>query len=209
MIVVIDNYDSFAQNLARYFRQCGCQTNVIRNDQTCPAEILQGEPDGIVLSPGPCTPDQAGCSLAVVRELSGKVPILGICLGHQAIVQAFGGQIIRSSHAVHGQADRMFHDRSGILAAVPNPLTVGRYHSLEAARNGFPQQTLRINGWLEDGTIMAVEHVTHPTVGLQFHPESVLTQNGYCLIEAFLRRAQLPVSTRPFSPFQLSEPATP
>jgi len=194
MILLIDNYDSFVFNLARYFERLGQPTRVIRNDAVTVAEILRFAPDAIVLSPGPCTPNEAGCSLAVVRQLAERVPILGVCLGHQAIAAAFGGRIVRATEPMHGRTSPILHASQSLFAGLPNPFTACRYHSLVVERESLPAQ-LQITAWTADGTIMALEHRTQPVFGVQFHPESILTDGGYELLAAFLRRAGLAVPT--------------
>lgn len=196
MILVIDNYDSFVHNLARYFRRLGCVTKVVRNDEWTLGQVEHLHPDAIVLSPGPCRPVDAGISIELVREFSGIFPILGICLGHQAIVEAFGGKVIRSDSPLHGKSSPMLHVGGGLFQGLPSPLRVARYHSLVADRKTLPSQ-LSVTGWLEGDMIMAVEHRSHPTIGWQFHPESVLTECGYDLIARFLHRAGLSTSATP------------
>ena len=196
MILVIDNYDSFAHNLARYFRQLGSATQIVRNDRISISQINESHPQAIVISPGPGTPHDAGCSLDVVREFSGRLPILGICLGHQAIFQAFGGEIRRSNDPAHGRSSPLNHARHPIFETLPSPVPVARYHSLIVEAATIPE-CLETIGWLEDGTIMAVAHRQHPTIGLQFHPESVLTVGGYPIIRNFLSWAGVTVSPRP------------
>lgn len=196
MILVIDNYDSFVHNLARYFRRQGCATEVVRNDDLTLRELEAKCPDAIVLSPGPCGPVDAGISIDVVREYSGIFPILGICLGHQAIVEAFGGTVRRSESPMHGQTSALLHANRGLFAGLPEPLRVARYHSL-VAEPGLLPDSLQLTGWLEDGTVMAVEHRRHPTIGWQFHPESILTESGDELIMRFLRRAGLEPTSCP------------
>jgi len=194
-ILIIDNYDSFVHNLARHFRQLGQRTRVVRNDEISVAEIRTLSPSAIVISPGPCTPDDAGISLAVVRELSEEFPILGVCLGHQCIVQGFGGQVIRSGGPMHGRSSAVDHTDSPMFADIPNPLKVGRYHSLIAEKLTLPE-CLKVTALASDGTIMAVEHKTLPVVGFQFHPESILTEKGYQLLTNFLKIANVLVSRR-------------
>lgn len=192
MILLIDNYDSFVYNLARYFKRLGQATVVVRNTAVDVAGIRALEPDAVVLSPGPCTPKEAGCSLAVVREFYAELPILGVCLGHQAIAAALGGRIVRAA-PVHGRTSPIRHDGRGIFCGVPNPIVGCRYHSLvvdEASLAGG----LEVSARTGDGTVMALRHRELPVVGLQFHPESILTDNGYRLLAAFLRRAGLPVA---------------
>lgn len=192
-ILIIDNYDSFVHNLARYFRQLGQRTKVLRNDEISIEQVRELSPAAIVISPGPCTPDEAGISLAVVKELADEFPILGICLGHQCIVQGCGGQVIRSGGPMHGRSSPVDHTASPMFADVPNPLKVGRYHSLIAEKLTLPA-CLKVTALATDGTIMAVEHKTSPVVGLQFHPESILTEKGYQLLTNFLKIANAPIS---------------
>jgi anthranilate synthase component II len=188
MILLIDNYDSFVFNLARYFQRLGQTTRVVRNDAVDAGAVERTAPRAIVLSPGPCTPSEAGCSLDVVRRLSASTPILGVCLGHQAIGAAFGGRVIRAAEPVHGRASQIFHDEQSVFAGLPSPLVACRYHSLIVERESLPDE-LQVTAWTADGTIMAVAHREHDVVGLQFHPESILTDFGYVLLAAFLRRS--------------------
>ncbi len=192
-ILIIDNYDSFVHNLARHFRQLGQGTKVVRNDEISLPEIRAFSPAAIIISPGPCTPDEAGISLAIVKELAEEFPILGVCLGHQCIVQGYGGQVIRSGGPMHGRSSAVDHTESPMFASVPNPLKVGRYHSLIAEKLTMPE-CLKVTALATDGTIMAVEHKKLPVVGLQFHPESILTENGYQLLTNFLTIAGVSVS---------------
>jgi len=192
-MLVIDNYDSFVFNLARYFQRLGQRTQVVRNTAIDVAGVRAMSPDGLVLSPGPCAPEQAGCLLSLVRELHGELPILGVCLGHQAIAQALGARIIRATEPVHGRTSRVFHEGSGVFAGLPNPIIATRYHSLVVDEGSLPP-TLEITARTEDGTIMAIQHRELPMVGLQFHPESILTEHGYPILAAFLRIAGLPVA---------------
>ena len=188
MILLIDNYDSFVHNLARYFRRLGAVTQVVRNDAMDVAAIRQLQPQAIVLSPGPCTPAEAGCSLDVVRELAGDIPLLGVCLGHQAIGAALGGRIIRAAQPLHGRTSEITHSGRGLFEGLPSPLTVGRYHSLVIDPNMLPAD-LQVTATTADGTIMAVAHKQWPVWGVQFHPESILTEGGYTLLANFLRLA--------------------
>tara|TARA_B100000809_G_scaffold226009_2_gene237379 strand:- start:163 stop:822 length:660 start_codon:yes stop_codon:yes gene_type:complete len=204
MILLIDNYDSFVHNLARYFNQLGQQTVVLRNDAVTLEMVHQLAPDAVVLSPGPCTPDQAGISLDLVRQLSGQLPILGICLGHQVIAQALGSSIIRASQPVHGQSSPVHHDGEGVFQGLPNPLTVCRYHSLVIDRQSIPA-SLQVSCWLDDDTVMGIRHREFPLVGVQFHPESVLTEEGYQLLAQFLELAGLAAA----SPIPLLESRQP
>ncbi len=194
MIVIIDNYDSFVHNLARYFVLLGQRVHVVRNDRTDAAAIRALSPQAVVLSPGPCDPLQAGCSIGVVRELSRDVPILGVCLGHQAIAAAFGGIVVRSDHPVHGRASTIHHCGRGVFAGLPSPIRAGRYHSLVVDRGSLPSE-LAETAWTTDGTLMALAHRDRPTVGIQFHPESVLTEFGFELLANFLRLAGIECCT--------------
>ncbi len=193
MILLIDNYDSFVHNLARYFQRLGQRTMVVRNDAVDPAAIERLAPAAIVLSPGPCTPTEAGCSLDVVRRFAGRVPMLGVCLGHQVIGEALGGRVVRAAEPMHGRASEVVHDDQGLFEGLPNPLTVGRYHSLVVEAATLPAE-LSITARTGDGTVMALAHRRWPIVGLQFHPESILTEHGYDLLAAFVRLAGLPTA---------------
>ena len=188
MILLIDNYDSFVHNLARYFHRLGQETLVVRNDEISPARAAQYNPAAIVLSPGPCTPTEAGASLAIVRELAGKVPMLGVCLGHQTIAAAFGAEIVRAQQPMHGRVSVVAHRQTGIFANLPTPLTVGRYHSLIVDDRSLPQE-LEATARTEDGIVMALAHRDLPIYGVQFHPESILTEGGYTLLANFLKLA--------------------
>ena len=188
VILVIDNFDSFVHNLARYLRQLGNETVIYRNDQIDADSISKIQPDAIVISPGPCSPDQAGCSLNVVQQLAYEIPILGVCLGHQAIVQSFGGNIVCAGEPVHGRSTRIRHNETGVFEGLPTPLTVGRYHSLVAAPDSLPD-CLRVTATTDDGIVLAVSHRELPVVGLQFHPESILTEHGYAMLDNFLKIA--------------------
>ena len=185
MILLIDNYDSFVYNLARYVRELGEETVVRRHDATSAEEIRALRPSHIIISPGPCTPGEAGVSTDVVRRFGAGTPILGVCLGHQCIGAAYGAAIVRAPRPMHGKASRIRHDGFGVFAGLPNPFLAARYHSLVIARTGLPPE-LRVTASADDGAIMAVEHVSHPVIGLQVHPESVLTEFGYVLLDRFL-----------------------
>lgn len=188
MILLIDNYDSFVHNLARYLRQLGHETQVVRNDRVSVADICTMQPAAIVLSPGPCAPKQAGVCLDLVRELHATFPILGICLGHQVIAEALGGVVVRAAEPVHGRASFVEHNGLGVFADLPSPIRVARYHSLVVDQ--LPN-CLAVDAWLADGTPMAISHVKYSVYGWQFHPESVLTACGYELLTAFLQSAGL------------------
>ena len=192
MILLIDNYDSFVHNLARYFRCLGCETRVVRNTAIDTAGARALMPEAIVLSPGPCTPQRAGCSLELVRQLHTELPILGVCLGHQTIAEALGGRIVRAREPVHGRSFSIRHDGRGVFAAVPREITGCRYHSLVVEEATLPAP-LEVSARTRDGTIMALRHRRLPVVGLQFHPESILTDAGYGLLAGFLRLAGLPL----------------
>ncbi len=185
MLLLIDNYDSFVHNLARYFERLGQATAVVRNDAIDVAGVRELRPEAIVLSPGPCTPREAGVSLELVRELHTEVPILGVCLGHQVIAEALGARVVRAPAPVHGQASAIQHCGTGLFDGLPSPMRVGRYHSLVAEPASLVEP-LRPTAWTSDGVIMALEHCTLPVYGVQFHPESILTDSGYELLANFL-----------------------
>jgi len=195
MILLVDNYDSFVHNLARYFERLGQRTVVVRNNAVDVRAIQAMRPDAIVLSPGPCTPREAGMSLDIVRALHTKVPMLGVCLGHQVIAEALGGRIVRASMPMHGQASAIEHGHSGLFAGLPSPLRVGRYQSLVVDRSSLPDD-VRATAWSEDGSLMALEHDRWPVYGVQFHPESILTERGYDLLANFLTLAGLEVAVQ-------------
>lgn len=190
MILLIDNYDSFVHNLARYFRRLGQETLVVRNDAITLDEIRAHAPRAIVLSPGPCTPDEAGMTIDIVREFHLHVPMLGVCLGHQAIAAAFGGRIVRAAEPMHGRVSLVDHDGHGLFAELPLPLSVCRYHSLVVDETTLPTE-FSITARTSDGTVMALAHRGLPVVGVQFHPEAALTEHGYALLANFLRLAGL------------------
>jgi anthranilate synthase/aminodeoxychorismate synthase-like glutamine amidotransferase len=188
MILVIDNYDSFVYNLARYVELAGCPCEVVRNDALDIAGIREKAPEAIILSPGPRTPKEAGICMEVVQELGADIPVLGVCLGHQAIAESYGASVVRSGDPVHGKASPITHNGKGLFRGLPSPLSVGRYHSLIVH---LPEKSpLRVTAKTTDGTIMALQHVSHPVYGVQFHPESILTEHGLPLIQNFLKLAQ-------------------
>lgn len=185
MILMIDNYDSFVYNLVRYFIELGHDIKVYRNDALTVQEIRALAPTHIVISPGPCTPNEAGISLQVIQEFGGHIPILGVCLGHQAIGQVFGGVVKRAAQPVHGKTSLIQHNGQGLFKGLPQPLTVTRYHSLIVERESLPQE-LEITAETEEGEIMAFAHKTLSISGVQFHPEAVLTEGGHALLQNFL-----------------------
>jgi anthranilate synthase/aminodeoxychorismate synthase-like glutamine amidotransferase len=185
MVVLIDNYDSFVYNLARYVGQLGYRRLVFRNDAILIGQLAALQPSHIIISPGPRTPNEAGVSLKVIEYFAEKIPILGVCLGHQAIGQAFGGCVVKASRPMYGMSCKIQHHRQGILKNLNNPLEVARYHSLVVARESLPS-CLEITAYSDEGEIMALQHKTYPTYGVQFHPESILTEQGYDLIQNFL-----------------------
>jgi anthranilate synthase component 2/para-aminobenzoate synthetase component 2 len=191
VILVIDNYDSFVFNIARYIEELGRDVEVERNDRIDVDAILASGATGLVISPGPCTPDEAGVSTEAVRRLSGRLPILGICLGHQCIGQAFGAAVTRAATPMHGRASTIRHTGADLFAGLPPTFRVGRYHSLiVSATERAPE--IEPCAWSEEGEVMALRHRAHPTWGVQFHPESVLTEHGYDLLSAFLDRTGAP-----------------
>ena len=190
MILVVDNYDSFTYNLVQYLGELGAEPVVRRNDAITAKEALDMGADGILLSPGPKTPDDAGICLDVIREGSGRVPILGVCLGHQCVGQAFGGKVVRAERLMHGKTSKVIHDGAGLFAGLDNPFVATRYHSLLVARESIPEHVLRVSAWTSEGEVMGLEHAEHPTWGVQFHPESILTHQGMVLLQNFLYRCQ-------------------
>jgi anthranilate synthase/aminodeoxychorismate synthase-like glutamine amidotransferase len=193
MLLLIDNYDSFAHNLARYFERLGVPTHVVRNDAIDVATVRTMRPAAIVLSPGPCTPREAGASIDIVRTLHKEIPLLGVCLGHQVIAEALGGKVVRAETPVHGRSSSVVHDGTGLFAGVPSPLTVGRYHSLVVEPASLPSE-LRVTARTDRTVIMAFAHGRWPVFGVQFHPESILTEHGYDLLANFLVIAGLDVA---------------
>ena len=185
MILLLDNYDSFTYNLAQYLGELGCTLEVHRNDTISVEQIVKRKPERIVISPGPCTPQEAGVSVELIQKLAGKFPIFGVCLGHQAIGVAFGAKIVRAPKLFHGKTSEIEHDGKGIFRSVPNPLTATRYHSLIVERKSFPRELL-ISAETKDGIIMGVRHRKFKVEGVQFHPESVLTESGKQILRNFL-----------------------
>jgi anthranilate synthase/aminodeoxychorismate synthase-like glutamine amidotransferase len=194
MILLIDNYDSFVYNLARYVRELGEVPLVRRHDAVTVDEIAALAPSHIIISPGPCTPNEAGISTEVVRQLGERIPVLGVCLGHQCIGAAYGGEIVRAGRPMHGKPSRIHHQGHGLFAGLPSPFTATRYHSLVIAPASVPPD-LRVTATSEDGEIMAVQHARNPVYGVQFHPESVLSEQGYRLLDHFLHG--IPTAPRP------------
>jgi anthranilate synthase/aminodeoxychorismate synthase-like glutamine amidotransferase len=189
MVFVLDNYDSFTYNLVQYMGELGAKMTISRNDQMSVEQIEDLKPERIVLSPGPCTPQEAGVSIPLIRHFAGKVPILGVCLGHQAIGAAFGGNVVRASKLMHGKTSSVEHDGRNLFAGLPSPMTCTRYHSLIVEEEGLPEEleiTARVQSSQGDGTIMGLRHRRFPIEGVQFHPESVLTVDGKNLIRNFL-----------------------
>ena len=188
-IVLVDNYDSFTFNLVQYLGELGADVRVFRNDQIDVAGIRALRPRGLAISPGPCTPDEAGVSLEAIRSLAGELPILGVCLGHQAIGQAFGGKVVRNQRIVHGKASPVLHRGDGVYAGLPSPFAAGRYHSLVVERSSLPR-ALRITSWTQEGEIMGLRHRRLEIEGVQFHPESILTGQGKALLGNWLTRVE-------------------
>ncbi|MBN9564262.1 MAG: aminodeoxychorismate/anthranilate synthase component II [Alphaproteobacteria bacterium] len=189
MILLIDNYDSFTFNLVHFLGDLGATCDVWRNDALTPAEALALQPEAIVLSPGPCTPNEAGICLDLIAAAAGKVPVLGVCLGHQAIGQAFGGTVVRAPVPMHGKLSRISHQGSDVFAGLPSPFEATRYHSLILDRDSMPD-TLAATAWTEDGVVMGLRHRTLPVFGVQFHPESIASQHGHDLLANFLAIAR-------------------
>ena len=186
MLLMLDNYDSFTYNLVQYLGELGQDVRVFRNDEITVEEVAELKPRHIVISPGPCTPNEAGISVPLIHEFAGKIPILGVCLGHQSIGQAFGGKIVHAKQLMHGKTSSVFHNDVGVFKGLPNPFTATRYHSLVIERETCPD-CLEITAWTEDGEIMGVRHKTLPVEGVQFHPESILTEHGHELLNNFLK----------------------
>ena len=190
MILLLDNYDSFVFNLARYLQELGANTEVVRSDSLTVADVTRMQPEAIVISPGPCTPNEAGISMDVIRQLGPELPILGVCLGHQAIAAALGGEVIRAPQPVHGRTAAITHHQKRLFEGMPNPFQAMRYHSLVVNSRNLPSE-LQVVAWTSDGIPMALEHTSWPLYGVQFHPESILTEQGHRLIANFLRLAGL------------------
>ncbi|MCJ2131065.1 anthranilate synthase component II [Methylobacterium sp. E-045] len=190
MILVVDNYDSFVFNVVRYVEELGQEVRVLRNDAVDVAGIRALAPEALILSPGPCTPNEAGVTLPAIEALSGEIPILGVCLGHQAIGAAFGGRVERAARPLHGQATAIRHDGARLFAGLPDPMQVGRYHSLIVTAQPGMDESLVIDAVSGEGEVMALSHRHHPTMGVQFHPESVLTENGHAVFGNFLDLAR-------------------
>jgi len=185
MLLVIDNYDSFTYNLVQYLGELKAAPYVKRNDEITVAKIKKLKPNQIVISPGPCTPKEAGISNEVIREFTGKTPILGVCLGHQCVGAVFGGKIVRAKNIMHGKTSPIFHNKSKLYGGIPNPFPATRYHSLLVEKRSFPSE-LEVTAWTREGEIMGLKHRRHPTWGVQFHPESILTLDGKRLLKNFL-----------------------
>ena len=186
MLLMIDNYDSFTYNLVQYFGELGEEVRVVRNDAVTLAEIEAIGPDRICISPGPCTPAEAGVCVPLLQRFAGTLPILGVCLGHQAIGAAFGGKVVRAARVMHGKTDAVMHTGAGVFKALPTPFTVTRYHSLAIERESMPD-CLEVTAWTDDGEIMGVRHKQYAIEGVQFHPESILTEHGHALLANFLK----------------------
>jgi len=188
MILMIDNFDSFTYNLVQYLGEMGQELRVVRNDEIGVDEIASLKPEKIIISPGPCSPDEAGVSVDVIKEFAGKLPLLGVCLGHQCIGQAFGGKIVRADRLMHGKTSPIFHDNKGVFAGLPSPFDATRYHSLLIEKSTFPD-CLEITAWTEEGEIMGVRHKEFALEGVQFHPESILTgEHGKVLLRNFVEK---------------------
>ena len=187
MLLMLDNYDSFTYNLVQYFGELGEDVHVARNDEITLDEIAALKPDRLCISPGPCSPAEAGISLDVLKRFAGEIPILGVCLGHQAIGHAFGGKVIRAGRLMHGKTDAVAHTGAGVFAGLPTPFTAARYHSLAVERASLPA-CLQVTAWTADGEIMGLRHVTLDVEGVQFHPESIATEYGHALLKNFVTR---------------------
>jgi anthranilate synthase/aminodeoxychorismate synthase-like glutamine amidotransferase len=186
MLLMIDNYDSFTFNLVQYLGELGAEVKVVRNDELSVRDVEALAPSHVVLSPGPCTPNEAGITLETITRLAGKIPILGVCLGHQAIGQAFGGKVVRAKQVMHGKVSRVAHDGEGVFSSIPQQFVATRYHSLVVERDSLPS-CLEVSAQSEDGEIMGLRHRGLPVEGVQFHPEALLTEHGHRMLENFLR----------------------
>jgi anthranilate synthase/aminodeoxychorismate synthase-like glutamine amidotransferase len=189
MILLIDNYDSFTFNLVQFLGDLGAACVVKRNDALSVDEAMALQPEAIVLSPGPCTPNEAGICVDLVRAAAGKIPLLGVCLGHQAIGQAFGGKVVRAPEPVHGKTSPVYHENTDLFAGLPNPFTATRYHSLIVKRSDLPEE-LVVSAFIQDGIIMGLRHASLPVYGVQFHPESIATSHGHDILKNFLDLAR-------------------
>lgn len=189
MLLLIDNYDSFTYNLVHYLGELGAETDVRRNDALTVDDALALRPDGIVISPGPCDPDKAGICINLIQAVAGRIPVFGVCLGHQAIGQVFGGRVVRAPTPMHGKISRVHHHGSGVLAGLPDNFEATRYHSLTIAPDSMPD-SLEATAWTDDGVIMALRHKTLPIHGVQFHPESIASQYGHKILQNFLAIAE-------------------
>ncbi|MGH0427376.1 aminodeoxychorismate/anthranilate synthase component II [Bacillus pretiosus] len=187
MILMIDNYDSFTFNLVQFLGELGQELVVKRNDEVTISDIENMKPDLLMISPGPCSPNEAGISMEVIQYFAGKIPIFGVCLGHQSIAQVFGGEVIRAERLMHGKTSLMHHDGKTIFSDIPNPFTATRYHSLIVKKETLPD-CLEVTSWTEEGEIMALRHTTLPIEGVQFHPESIMTSHGKELLQNFIRK---------------------
>ena len=185
MLLMIDNYDSFTYNLVQYLGELGADVKVVRNDEVALDEVERMRPELIVISPGPCSPNEAGISLGLIARLGGAVPILGVCLGHQAIGQAYGGKVVHAKRLMHGKTSPIHHAGQGVFAGLPSPFTATRYHSLAVERESLPD-CLEVTAWTDDGEIMGLRHRSLPVEGVQFHPEAILTEHGHALLKTFL-----------------------
>ncbi len=185
MLLMIDNYDSFTYNLVQYFAELGEEVLVHRNDEVTVPQIEKLNPQFLVISPGPCTPNEAGVSVAAIKHFAGKIPLLGVCLGHQSIGQAFGGKIAHAKTLMHGKTSQIHHHNNGVFTGLPNPFTATRYHSLVIERETLPE-CLEVTAWTDDDEIMGVKHKTMNVHGVQFHPESILTEHGHAILKNFL-----------------------
>ncbi|WP_414834199.1 anthranilate synthase component II [Afifella sp. YEN Y35] len=188
MLIVIDNYDSFTWNLVHYLGELGAETKVLRNDEWSTEDVLAAKPEGIILSPGPCTPNEAGISLDLIKKANGQMPIFGVCLGHQAIGQAYGGEVVRAPSLMHGKLSLIEHEGAGVFHGINGPFQATRYHSLTILPESMPE-SLEVTAHTADGVIMGVQHRSHPVYGVQFHPESIASEHGHRILDNFLKLA--------------------